>query len=123
MCQWTLIAPLKVRFVWSIVLIPDCAHVYIDADGVIYDATLNQTDVMKNVYSKSANYCFLSQVRNRGLLLFCNAQLGNPMYERLDSKFEAPEKCLAGVTQPRLYNVNGSRVTYQRTIADGAHDC
>jgi hypothetical protein len=53
MWQWTLIAPLKVTFFEFAVLIPDSTDVYIDADGVIYEAILNQTDVVKNVRSPS----------------------------------------------------------------------
>jgi hypothetical protein len=36
--------------------------VYIDADGVIYDATLNQTDVIKNVRPPSAVIDYLRTI-------------------------------------------------------------
>jgi hypothetical protein len=34
-------------------LILASSHVYIDSSGVIYDATLNQTDIAKNVRSQT----------------------------------------------------------------------
>lgn len=41
--------------------------------------------------SKSANYCCPFNSANMGLLLLCDVELGDPMYEQMDSNYNAGE--------------------------------
>jgi poly [ADP-ribose] polymerase 2/3/4 len=48
---------------------------------------------LADISTKSANYCVASSSGNHGLLLLCEAELGNPMYELLSGDSAAQEKC------------------------------
>ena len=47
---------------------------------------------LADISTKSANYCMSSVSGNHGLLLLCEAELGNPMYELLGGDSMAQEK-------------------------------
>ena len=47
---------------------------------------------LADISTKSANYCVSSSSGNTGLLLLCEAELGNPMYELLGGDSAAAEK-------------------------------
>ena len=47
---------------------------------------------LADISTKSANYCVSSSSGNTGLLLLCEAELGNPMYELLGGDSAAQEK-------------------------------
>ncbi|KAK5113416.1 hypothetical protein LTR62_003516 [Meristemomyces frigidus] len=47
---------------------------------------------LADISTKSANYCVSSSSANTGLLLLCEAELGNPMYELLSGDSAAQEK-------------------------------
>lgn len=49
---------------------------------------------MADVSTKSANYCMTHSSGGHGLLLLCEAELGNPMLELLGGDSLADEKCL-----------------------------
>ncbi|KAK4561529.1 hypothetical protein LTR86_004847 [Recurvomyces mirabilis] len=46
---------------------------------------------LADISTKSANYCVSSSSGNTGLLLLCEAELGNPMYELLSGQSSAQE--------------------------------
>lgn len=46
---------------------------------------------LADISTKSANYCVSSSSGNTGLLLLCEAELGNPMYELLSGDSGAKE--------------------------------
>lgn len=48
---------------------------------------------LADMVSKSANYCCAHSSGNTGLLLLCDAQVGNPMFELQYSDYQAGEKC------------------------------
>lgn len=48
---------------------------------------------LADVSTKSANYCQAASSGGHGLLLLCEAELGNPMYELLGGDSGAQEKC------------------------------
>lgn len=48
---------------------------------------------LADIVSKSANYCCARASNNTGLLLLCEAQLGNPMFELSSSDYYAAENC------------------------------
>lgn len=48
---------------------------------------------LADVSSKSANYCMSSMSGGVGLLLLCEAECSNPMYEIPTGDSEAEEKC------------------------------
>ena len=52
--------------------------------------------------SKSANYCAFPMSGGEGLLLLCEAQLGNPLYQCKESDPAAAKNCLATVENPSL---------------------
>lgn len=43
--------------------------------------------------SKSAGYCCSGDSNNTGLLLLCEAQIGNPQYELSHSSYDAGKEC------------------------------
>lgn len=45
-----------------------------------------------DISTKSANYCAPSLSGNHGLLLLCEAELGDPMYEIIEADYEAGEE-------------------------------
>jgi poly [ADP-ribose] polymerase 2/3/4 len=47
--------------------------------------------------SKSANYCRFEGSGGTGVLILCEAQLGNPLYEQKASDYDAAEHCAAAV--------------------------
>ncbi|KAK5696206.1 hypothetical protein LTR97_008626 [Elasticomyces elasticus] len=47
---------------------------------------------LADISTKSANYCVSSSSGNTGLLLLCEAELGNPMYELMGGNSSAQEK-------------------------------
>lgn len=47
---------------------------------------------LADMSSKSANYCYHYLSDNTALLLLCEAELGDPMHERLDFQYDAAEK-------------------------------
>ncbi|KAK5742078.1 hypothetical protein LTR17_003586 [Elasticomyces elasticus] len=47
---------------------------------------------LADISTKSANYCVSSSSGNTGLLLLCEAELGNPMYELMGGDSSAQEK-------------------------------
>jgi len=49
---------------------------------------------LADVSTKSANYCMTSASGGTGLLLLCEVELGNPMYELLNADSSAGQKCL-----------------------------
>lgn len=49
---------------------------------------------LADISTKSANYCATSSSGGTGLLLLCEAELGNPMYELPIGDAEAREKAL-----------------------------
>lgn len=49
---------------------------------------------LADISTKSANYCQTASSGGHGLLLLCEAELGNPMYELLGGDYQADEKCL-----------------------------
>lgn len=62
------------------------------------EAPVNGYAFGKGVYladcsSKSANYCMSSLSAGHGLLMLCEAELGNPMFELLTGTSEAEEAC------------------------------
>jgi poly [ADP-ribose] polymerase len=64
----------------------------------VTQAPLNGYAFGKGVYladvsSKSANYCMSSMSGGVGLLLLCEAECSNPMYEIPTGDSEAEEKC------------------------------
>lgn len=61
-------------------------------NGYMFDKGIYLADVV----SKSANYCCPNESGNMGLLLLCEAQLGDPMLELVDADYRAAEKCKAG---------------------------
>lgn len=54
-------------------------------NGYMFDKGIYLADIV----SKSANYCSASSSNNTGLLLLCEAQLGDPMYELQHSDYNA----------------------------------
>jgi poly [ADP-ribose] polymerase 2/3/4 len=46
---------------------------------------------LADMSSKSANYCWAYSSGGTGLLLLCEAELGNPMLELTDAEYEAGE--------------------------------
>ncbi|KKY22678.1 putative polyribose polymerase [Phaeomoniella chlamydospora] len=50
---------------------------------------------LASMSTKSANYCRSFQTGNIGLLLLCEAELGNPMLKLYDADYEADEKAKA----------------------------
>lgn len=48
---------------------------------------------MADISSKSANYCMAGMSGGHGLLLLCEAELGNPMYEIPSGNSNAEEEC------------------------------
>lgn len=48
---------------------------------------------LADISTKSANYCVSSSSGNTGLLMLCEAELGNPMYELLTGDSMAQEGC------------------------------
>jgi len=46
---------------------------------------------LADMVTKSANYCCAGQSNNTGLLMLCEAQLGDPMYELVNSDYHAAE--------------------------------
>lgn len=48
---------------------------------------------MADISSKSANYCMAGMSGGHGLLLLCEAELGNPMYEIPTGNSNAEEEC------------------------------
>ncbi|PWW78625.1 PARP-domain-containing protein [Tuber magnatum] len=57
--------------------------------GYMFDKGIYLADIV----SKSANYCCASASDNTGLLLLCEAQLGDPMYECENADYCAATKC------------------------------
>lgn len=51
---------------------------------------------LADMSSKSANYCASYLSNNEGLLLLCEAELGNPMQELYDSDYDAGDRAKAG---------------------------
>ncbi|KAG0633555.1 poly [ADP-ribose] polymerase 2-B [Tuber brumale] len=58
-------------------------------NGYMFDKGIYLADIV----SKSANYCCASASDNTGLLLLCEAQLGDPMYECENADYCAATKC------------------------------
>jgi len=58
-------------------------------NGYMFDKGIYLADIV----SKSANYCCASASDNTGLLLLCEAQLGDPMYECQGADYRAATKC------------------------------
>ena len=58
-------------------------------NGYMFDKGIYLADIV----SKSANYCCASASDNTGLLLLCEAQLGDPMYECQGADYHAATKC------------------------------
>jgi len=52
---------------------------------------------LANMASKSAIYCAFRESKGQGLLLLCEAQLGNPLYRCNDADGNAAENCLGAV--------------------------
>jgi poly [ADP-ribose] polymerase 2/3/4 len=52
---------------------------------------------LANMASKSAIYCGFGESKGHGLLLLCEAQLGNPLYECKHADGYAAENCLGAV--------------------------
>src|ERR1700721_2151419 len=52
---------------------------------------------LANMVSKSANYCGFDASNGNGLLLLCEAQLGDPFYERKSADFNAAKNCASAV--------------------------
>ncbi|KAH8145222.1 uncharacterized protein LAJ45_10783 [Morchella importuna] len=48
---------------------------------------------LADIVSKSANYCCAGSSNNTGLLLLCEAQLGDPMFELNGSDYNAAQNC------------------------------
>lgn len=48
---------------------------------------------LADMASKSAGYCCAHSSNGTGLLLLCEAQIGNPMYELTDASYSASEDC------------------------------
>ena len=48
---------------------------------------------LADMSTKSANYCCAGQSYNQGLLLLCEAQLGDPMMELANASYQAAEDC------------------------------
>lgn len=61
-------------------------------NGYMFDKGIYLADVV----SKSANYCCHYASDNTGLLLLCEAQLGDPMLELINADYRAAERCKAG---------------------------
>jgi len=77
-------------------------------NGYMFDKGIYLADIV----SKSANYCCATASENTGLLMLCEAQLGNPMFELTDSDYMAAEHCRngghistkgVGITAPRAW--------------------
>jgi len=64
---------------------------------IISSALLLTGQYLANMASKSANYCGFGESKGQGLLLLCEAQLGNPFYECKYADEYAAENCLAAV--------------------------
>ncbi|KAA8912459.1 poly polymerase catalytic domain-containing protein [Sphaerosporella brunnea] len=58
-------------------------------NGYMFDKGIYLADIV----SKSANYCCASQSANTGLLLLCEAQLGDPMLELTNAAYDAATRC------------------------------
>ncbi|RPA93621.1 PARP-domain-containing protein [Choiromyces venosus 120613-1] len=58
-------------------------------NGYMFDKGIYLADIV----SKSANYCCAYASDNTGLLLLCEAQLGDPMYECEGADYHAATKC------------------------------
>ena len=67
---------------------------------------------LADMSSKSANYCYSEVSNNTGLLLLCEAELGKPMLELTDAKYDAAtlarqKGCLSvsgkGLTAPKAW--------------------
>lgn len=58
-------------------------------NGYMFDKGIYLADIV----SKSANYCCANSSDNTGLLLLCEAQLGDPMLELSSADYHASTKC------------------------------
>jgi poly [ADP-ribose] polymerase len=58
-------------------------------NGYMFDKGIYLADIV----SKSANYCCANASDNTGLLLLCEAQLGDPMLELTNADYQAATKC------------------------------
>lgn len=58
-------------------------------NGYMFDKGIYLADIV----SKSANYCCASSSGNTGLLMLCEAQLGDPMLELTHSDYHAAKRC------------------------------
>ena len=82
---------------------------------------------LADISTKSANYCVSSSSGNTGLLLLCEAELGNPMYELLTGDSgakEAAEKAGARHVRHRTHDAAGlgRRWRCHHQGAEGHHD-
>lgn len=56
--------------------------------------------------SKSAGYCQFLESKGEGLLLLCEAQLGDPLYKCSQEDSDAASNCLNSVTPNQtLFNI------------------
>jgi Poly(ADP-ribose) polymerase catalytic domain len=72
--------------------------------GIVFILICVETDnllqYLANMASKSAGYCRSEASNGEGLLLLCEAQLGNPMYECEHSDSDAARNCEKKVYTP-----------------------
>jgi len=61
-------------------------------NGYMFDKGIYLADIV----SKSANYCCAQSSGKTGLLMLCEAQLGDPMLELIDSDYHAAKHCSDG---------------------------
>jgi poly [ADP-ribose] polymerase len=61
-------------------------------NGYMFDKGIYLADIV----SKSANYCCANASDNTGLLLLCEAQLGDPMLELTNADYRAATRCKNG---------------------------
>lgn len=59
------------------------------------DSVFGKGIYLADMSSKSANYCCAYNSGNTALLLLCEAELGNPMYELTDASYTAGEDAKA----------------------------
>lgn len=69
---------------------------------------------LANMASKSAGYCRSESSNGEGLLLLCEAQLGNPMYQCEHSDPDAARNCEKNVSTPRIYANDAGQHRYSR---------
>jgi Poly(ADP-ribose) polymerase catalytic domain len=78
--------------------------------GIVRRILIPQAKLLQylaNMASKSANYCALGMSGGEGLLLLCEAQLGNPLYQCKSADGSAAKNCAAAVSNPS-FNVSSS---------------